>query len=403
MRKVYMVIMVLIMNLFMIKANAIDLNVSSENYILYNLNDNKVIYEKDANERISIASLTKIMTAVVVLDNVKNLDEEVLLLPEDFKGLAEANLVTAGFASGWKVTYRDLLYGLMLPSGADAANALARLVGTNSENFVKMMNDKAKKLNLKNTHFVNTTGLDADNHYSSVSDIATLFEYALKNDDLKKIIQTKNYQTKNNKLKINNGVLTKAQNLEMDYLLGGKTGTTDDAGLCLASIASKNGIDYMLITAGAPYDKKGPHNFEDSKIIYEYFIDNYGYQKIILKNDTLLKLKTKYTKADEIEIKSPKEVKAYLPNNYDKSKIKYDYSGEEIITSKMDKGEKIGTVKISYDGKIIDEIEINLDEKQEFSFVKYLKDHIYLIIIPIIIIICLIVIIKIIKRKKIRA
>ena len=400
MRKLCMFLIILIMNMSILKAGAADLNVSSENYILYNLNDNKVIYEKDSEEKISVASLTKIMTAVIVLDNVKNLDEEVILLPEDFKGLIEANLATAGFVSGQKVTYRGLLYGLLLPSGADAANSLARLVGKNEDNFVKMMNEKANKLNLKNTHFVNTTGLDAENHYSTVSDIAKLFEYALKNDDFKNILQTKSYVTSDKKIKINNSVLGRAKNLNMDYLLGGKVGVTDGAGLCLASIASKNGTNYMLITAGAPFDNKGPHHFKDSKTIYEYFMNNYSYQTVVNKNDILLTLKTEYTKNDKLDIKSNKNLNSYLPNNFDKSKIKYDYNGKEIITSKMNKGEKLGTLTISYDNNIIDKIDIVLEEKQEFSLVKYLEDHIYLLILPLIVIILLIVIKK---RKNIKA
>lgn len=396
MKKIYFIIFCLIINLFFIKVYALAL--ASENYALYNLNDNKIIYEKDSEEQVSIASLTKIMTAIITLDNIKDLDEKVKLLPEDFKGLVEENLVTAGFVSEEEVTYRDLLYGLMLPSGADAANSLARLIGKNQEEFVKMMNEKAKELNLKNTHFVNPTGLDADNHYSSVSDIATIFEYALKNDDFKKIIMTESYTTSDNKLTIQNNILKRSKNMGMDYILGGKTGTTDDAGLCLATIASKNEINYMLITLGAPYDKKRMHNFDDAKTIYEYFMNNYGYQTIVKKGQNILTLNTKYTKNDEYKVNVKEDIKEYLPNNYDKSKIKYDYDGKNTITSKMEKGTLLGKLTISYDSKKIKTLEIKLAEKQKFSVVKYLKDNI-LIALGILIGIILIFIL-LLKRKK---
>lgn len=103
----------------------------------------------------------------------------------------------------------------MLPSGVDAANAFSRLVGSSAENFVKMMNDKAKELKLKNTHFANVTGLDAKKHYSSISDIATIFEYALKNEAFKKIIATESYVTRDKRLTIKNNILKRIKNMNM--------------------------------------------------------------------------------------------------------------------------------------------------------------------------------------------
>ena len=107
---------------------ALNLNISSQSAILYNLDNGEVLYEKNADEIRPIASLTKIMTALVVLDNIKDLDQQVVLINDDFKGLARANAVTAGFTKGEIVTYRDLLYCLLLPLGADASIALARTV-----------------------------------------------------------------------------------------------------------------------------------------------------------------------------------------------------------------------------------------------------------------------------------
>ncbi len=150
----------LIFILFASKANALELNISSKNAILYNMDSGEVIYEKDADEKASIASLTKIMTALITLENIDDLDRQVMLTSDDFKGLAEANAVTAGFTKGEIVTYRDLLYGLLLPSGADAAKVLARNVLGSEEKFIEKMNEKAKEMNLKTTHFSTVIGLD---------------------------------------------------------------------------------------------------------------------------------------------------------------------------------------------------------------------------------------------------
>ena len=135
--------------IFIGKTNALDLNISSQNAILYNLDTGEVLYEKRADEQKSIASLTKIMTALVTLESVDDLNQQVVLENEDFKGLAEANAVTAGFTKGEVVTYKDLLYGLLLPSGADAAKALARNISGSEQKFINKMNEKAKSQKIK--------------------------------------------------------------------------------------------------------------------------------------------------------------------------------------------------------------------------------------------------------------
>lgn len=164
--------------------------VESPYIYFYHLDRGEVLYEQDSKEEIAVASLTKIMTSLVALDLITNLDAEVILTSKDFKGLKEANASVAGFFVGEKVTYRDLLYGLLLPSGADAALALANHLVGSEDAFVDKMNEKAKNLNLEHTHFINTTGLDSDGHYSSVEDIAIILKEALKNQEFEKIFTT---------------------------------------------------------------------------------------------------------------------------------------------------------------------------------------------------------------------
>ncbi|MDE6477058.1 MAG: hypothetical protein K2L48_02580, partial [Mycoplasmoidaceae bacterium] len=180
--------------------NAVEFDLNSKNAILYNLDENEILYEKDSKEKIAIASMTKIMTAIVAIENTDNLDETVILTWTDFSGLVEANASVAGFRFGQKVTYRDLLYGLLLPSGADAAQALTRAIAGGRSNFVQMMNEKAKELNLENTYFMNEIGLDEEGHYSTVEEVAKLFQYALKNETFKEIVTTPSYTISDNSL-----------------------------------------------------------------------------------------------------------------------------------------------------------------------------------------------------------
>ena len=384
-----------------VKVNAVNLNISSKTAILYNLDNGEILYEKNADEKVSIASLTKIMTALVTLENIQDLDKQVVLINQDFQGLVQANAVTAGFTKGEIVTYKDLLYGLLLPSGADAAKALARNVAGSEDSFIKMMNDKVKELDLKQTNFSTVIGLDDENNYSTARELSLIFKEALKNNDFKTIIKAKQYTTSDSKIKFKSTIQSNAKKFDIDipYILGGKTGTTTDAGLCLATIAKANNVNYMLVTTGALYDKKAPHHIEDAKIIYDYFINNYGNQKVVNKNNPFKTIKTKYTDKNTLKLYPNKNITMYLENDYNKNDIKYTYQGKEELTPLNKKGETIGTLKIYYQDKLLDTQKIILKENLNFNIQSFLKQE----IIPIISItstILLVIIIIIVKKKR---
>lgn len=402
MKKYFMVLFMLSVWLFGISSvKAVELNIDSKNAILYNLDENTILYEKASKEKISIASMTKIMTAIVALEHISNLEETTILTSADFYGLKEANASVAGFKIGQKVTYRDLLYGLLLPSGAEAAQALTRIVSGNKEKFVRLMNEKATALGLKNTHFMNETGLDETGHYSTVEEVAIFFQYALKNDEFKKMITASSYTISDKTLTLYSTIEKNKvrYGLNMNYLEGGKTGTTFDAGLCLASIAFSNDTHYMLVTARAPYNE-GPKNMYDARTIYGYFIQNYGNKIIIEKGQTILTLNTKYTNEEEISFKAKETITKYLTNDFNQDDLEYIYQGEKIITSKIKSGTKLGTVTIKYQGEIFYEQDIILDQKVAFSLAKFLKAHLDIIFGGIIFILIVLGVLFQIKNKK---
>ena len=397
MKKILTIIITFV--LFTLKTNALELNITSKTAILYNLDNETVLYEKNADEKVSIASLTKIMTALIALENIKDLDEQIIMTQEDFDGLIEANLVTAGFTKGQIVTYKDLLYGLLLPSGAEAAKALARNIAGSEEKFIQKMNDKVKQLGLKTTHFSTVIGLDDENNYSTAREISIIFKEALKNKYFKEIIQTDKYQSSDGKVTLKSTIQSNAQrfNIDVSYILGGKTGTTTGAGLCLATIAKANNINYMLVTTGATYDKKAPHHIEDAKIIYDYFINNYNNQEIVNKNKSFKTIKTKYTKKETLKLYPSKSLTLYLPNNYNQKDVKLIYQGKNEITPFIKKGETLGTLKIYYQDKLLDTQKITLKETLNFNIINFIKQEIILIISSIIL---LIIIISLIIHKK---
>lgn len=374
MKRVTYFLIIVLSFIFVPNAKAVEFNLNSRNAIFYNLNDNSILYEKNSNDKISIASLTKITTGIVAIENIKDVNESVTLTYDDFYGLIEANAAQAGFYAGETVTYKDLLYALLLPSGADAAQALARNVAGSNEAFVDLMNKKAQELGLSNTHYVNTTGLDADGHYSSMEDVTKIFKYALNNAIFKEIISTSTYTTSDGYLTFSSTVFSTIgrNNLDMPYIKGGKTGTTDDAGLCLASIGEYDKVNYMLATCGVPYVRGSYGHFIDAKTIYDYFINNFSYKNVISKDDLLVTLKTKFSKNDIVRFYANKELELYLNNDFKKEDLTYIYSGIEEITPDMEVGKLLGVVNIYNGEEYIDSIEISLYDKQEFDLGKYI-------------------------------
>lgn len=367
--KKYLFLLFLI--IFPLNIYAFDFNINSEEVILINLNDNKVLYEQNSNEKTSVASLTKIMTAIVALNNIDNLEEKVLLTNEDFIGLKELDASISGFKVNNYYSYKELLYGLLLPSGADCANLLARKIGGSILSFVEMMNQEAKRLKMNNTNFVNPTGLDEKNHYSSAYDISLLLTDAIKNQDFLNILKTMNYETSDH-IKLINTIeyYKKEYSLTMDYLIGGKTGYDILSGYNFASLATYNNINYLLVTTNA---SNQPEHFIDAKNIYEYYINNYNYQIVFSKGSLIYKLDTKYTKENNVKIYADKNYSYYLENNYDKNKITTNFIGVDYATSSIKKDTKLGILNIYYDSELLDSIDIFLPKKLHFSLIEYFK------------------------------
>lgn len=251
-------------------------SLNSPNAILVRLSDGSVLMEKNSDDKIYPASLTKMMTAIVAIENLHSLDEHITMPSSMFNALYKADASMAGFLPGEKVKAEDLLYGILLPSGAECCIGIADYVSGSESAFVQKMNEKAKRLGMDNTHFVNATGLQDENHYTTVKDLSVLLRYAIKNSTFRKIFTTPRHSTAaTNKHK--NGITfsstmfkkMKSTSVSGGRILGGKTGYTDEAGLCLASLAKIDGKDYILVTAGAkPGSSSQPYNISDAREVY---------------------------------------------------------------------------------------------------------------------------------------
>lgn len=344
---------------------ASEFDITSDNVILYNLNDNEVIYEQNSDERVQIASLTKIMATIVAIENNENLDSEVVITKESLKGISEYTKV--GFKVGDKVTVRDLLYGTMLPSGADAVLALGIHTSGSVDGFVDLMNEKAVELGLENTSFDNPIGMDGDNNYSTASDMAGILMYALENDTFRDIFTTMEYNISSVNKTVKSTLIgySKSYGLDVSEIDGAKSGFTDGAGLCLASIATIDDVSYLLITLGADTNNRS-NAIRDSLEIYDYYSSNYSYQTVLEKDYVIDSIPVKWGKIDKYDIKAMDDVTLYLENGLRKNKISYEYDGIEELSYKIKKGDKLGCVTIKYRDTELFTMDVYLESELEY-------------------------------------
>lgn len=321
-----------------------DFDITGEYVTLYNMNEDILLYSKNDTKKTSIASLTKMMTTLVAIEEIDNLDKIVTIKERDFEGTVGYS--KAGFKVGDKVTYRDLLYGIILPSGADAVNAVVNNT-LGYDKFIKKMNETAKKIGMNDTSYANPVGKDDENNYSTSNDLAKLLKYALKNETFKTIFTTKNYKTSNG-INLESTVNRYENILNTNEIKGAKSGFTKDAGRCLASITTLNNVDYLLVVINS--STTSPYNaVKDTITIYDYYNNNYGYKNII-NDDTFIKeIPVDFSKEKTYKITGSEDIEKYLKNN---TEVTYKYVGSDKVTFNTKKGSKLGVVKI-YDGDVL--------------------------------------------------
>lgn len=326
----------------------IQLDIESNVGYVYNIDTDTAIYEKNADNKIYPASMTKIMTVYTALQYVKDMDYEITLNEKVFNGLARENASVAGFSINDKVSVKDLLYGIMLPSGADACRAIAIYVAGSEEGFVQLMNEQAKKLGLKYTRFSNTTGLHDVNHYTTAKEMAIILKEAIKNKDFMEIFTTKSYQTK--ALQSNQKGISMQSTMwkyldtihaDTSLFIGGKTGYTLEAGHCLASLSTKiNQAQYITITAQGKGTFQDTVQVEDAQKIYKYLKENYEYRTLYKKGEHMIDIPVKrLIGTSNISYTAVDDIKAVVRKD---DEIKVQFQSESTLKEPIKEGDTIG-------------------------------------------------------------
>ncbi len=381
-----------------------EISITSTHAGVYNADNMELLYGKNEQDKIAIASLTKLMTAVVSIENIPNLEDKITVDYDIISKTLDPELAVAGIYDGESLTYYDLLATMLIPSGADSAVFLSNVVFDSQEKFIENMNIKAQEIDMNNTRFSNVTGLDDENNYSTIEDVAKLLGYVLKNDTLKEIISMKSYTTTDGEITVSSTITRSAQRsgITLDYVLGGKTGTTGDAGICLASYTVDEDNTIISIVTGASMYSTIPYNIIDSEKLYKYIADKYSNQNVLSKGDKILELNTYCCKQDSVVFTLPEDIVKYV-DNVESKDINIIYDGIDVLDSSMKIGTSLGKVKIYYKNELVGNVDIQLNEKLEFSLKKWIVIHKVLvgsIIAGIVLVIIIILIRNSIKNKK---
>lgn len=349
--------------------------ISAEGALLANYDTGDIIYSKNADKKLYPASLTKLMTALLLYENTSDLDAEMLTVSEyALNILLGTDSSVGGLIEGETLTARQMLYVLLLKSGNDSANVIAEHVAGNIVSFVEKMNKRAQELGMTSTHFANAHGLHDTEHYTTPNDMLILTRYVLSIDTLKEICYTSKYKlpatnksgprslNTTNLLLLNDGQkctheMYKNQPYYYRYAHGVKTGYTDAAGRCLISTASKNGYTYICIVMNCPvYDERGKKiflHFGDSKALYEWAFNDFHYQTVLKTSTIVAEAPVKMSwDTDFVSATVQEDVSAIVPKASDASTLNIEVRWDkESFSAPIKKGDRLGECDIIYAGE----------------------------------------------------
>lgn len=330
--------------------------------IVMDMKSGRVLYEKNAHARKAIASTTKIMTAIVALEK-GNLDDKVKVS----KRAASIRGSTINLKAGEEMTLKELLYGLMLRSGNDAAIAIAEHIGGSVEGFATMMNQKAQELGLKNTQFKTPHGLDTPGHYSTAYELAQMTRYALNNPMFSKIVGTQNISVAGRNFYTTNEMLGAYPGAD-----GVKTGYTGQAGRCLVTSATRNNMRFISVVLNCASRSIRAQN---SRAILDYAFNNYSLCKLLDESDNVDTLTVSKGKADVINIVPEEGIEMPLTeeerNNMETSVCLY----HEKLIAPIPAGLEVGYMEFSVNGNTIARATLKTKESVDRKrFIDYYRD-----------------------------
>ena len=339
-------------------------NVYSPSCILIDQDSGKILYSKNANSKMYPASTTKIMTAILTLENC-NLNDIAVASHNAIFSIPSGYSI-ASLREGEELTIEQLLNTLLIPSANDSAVVLAEHIAGSVETFSKMMNDKAKELGCKNTNFVNPNGIHNENHYSTAYDLSLIGKYAMKFDTFKEIVKKTTYSlpatnkydkedrlfnTTNNLIKKN--FSSSPTNYYYKYATGAKTGYTVPAGHCIVATAKKDDVSLIAVVLNDGFTEEGlSQRALDCKTLFEYGFNNYSNKVIASKDKIATNISVKNASSDtkSLDLLYSNDVVGLIPNDIDISNITPSIVLTDNLSAPISEGTNLGTITYSIDG-----------------------------------------------------
>lgn len=334
--------------------------VAAKGAILYELNTDTVLLEQNADARLYPASITKLMTALVALE-FGNTEDIITVPAEAVDGLFELGSASYLLA-GEEISFMDLLDYMLIASGNDAANAMAIHISGSIEAFVELMNNRAQALGCTNTHFVNPHGLHDEDHYTSARDLLYIAKAAMENPTIAEIvardevvlpITNKHPQTTTKYT--TNYLISKKSTRDYYYegAIGIKTGTTTPAGLCLVAACVKGDYTYYTVVLGAEKGEDGEKNqFIETAKLFDYGAENFSQQVMLSSSEPITEVPVRLSNEKDCVVVTPSEnITAMLPNAFETSDLKLDYTVQEDVVAPVKAGDVLGKLTVSYEGK----------------------------------------------------
>lgn len=383
-----------------------DRTIYAEAYMLINLDDESfpVVAEKNADKKLYPASLTKIVTAIVVLNNVKDLSQKAKMSQKAYENTLGTGAQVAGIEVGEELTIEELLYLTMVHSACDACQVLAEFVSGNEAEFVKKMNEWVKSIGCKDTNFVNSDGLHNANHYTTAGDMAAITLKALENPEFVKIATATEFNFHDITLRHTNLMLQPGYiTYYYEYAQGIKTGSTTEAEYCVITKASKDGYNYLAVVLKSPqqainnepYETKC--SFVDAKSLFEWAFDSLKYTTLVAENEVIGEIAVENGKdADTVQLVAKADTNVIVPAGLDKSAIIYKMLEKpESISAPVVKGQDICKADVIYGDEVIATVDLVAAQTVELStFLKVInavKSFFGLAVVKIILVIFIIV------------
>lgn len=361
---IFIILLDSILPSFVFAEDSATLNIGSPVALLMDMTTGKILYEKNPKERRSPASLTKVMTAIIVLENCELTD--VATVSYDSVMSLSSGYVTANLQVGEELTIEQLLYVLMVGSSNDAAIVLAEHVSGSVESFSELMNQKAIELGCLDTNFVNPNGVHDENHYSTAYDLAIISQYAMKNETFRKLVSTTSYKlpitnkyetedrlftTTNELLIVNNN--NRTDNYYYKYATGIKTGFTTPAGNCLIASTSRDGLEFISIVMGAGQTEDGySQRYLDTISLLDYGYETYTikqvYDKGSIAQTTKVKKATRETK--RLDLILEKNITVLIKKENSSNALLPTVELNENLKAPIKQGDAVGTISYTVDG-----------------------------------------------------